>query len=75
MPLYTRHCGTCPTLFVVLSKMDERNDPVPCEQLNRLDAVVSQASEHEATMARFQSELTKADGERGLAIANTFPSQ
>lgn len=134
MPLYTRHCGTCPTLFVVLSKMDERNDPVPCEscgadtyreveltaytpsgwgdsrwsgrfdkglgitlqskahrdqvmaerglvedtvpdQLNRLDAVVSQASEHEATMARFQSELVKADGERGLAIANTFPSQ
>ncbi len=44
------------------------------DQRKRLDHAVKDANEHERTMTRFKSELTKADGDRGLAVANTFPS-
>lgn len=44
------------------------------DQRKRLDHAVKEHTEHERTVSRFQSELTKANGDRGLAIANTFPS-
>lgn len=44
------------------------------DQRARLDKSVSEAAQHERTVARFNTELSKANGDRGLAIANTFPS-
>ena len=45
------------------------------DQRARLDKSVSEAAQHERTVARFNTELSKANGDRGLAIANTFPSE
>ena len=44
------------------------------DQRAKLDKGISLNNEHERTMSRYNSELSKANGDKGLAIANTFPS-
>jgi putative FmdB family regulatory protein len=44
------------------------------DQRTRLDKSIGEAAEHERTVARFNAELSNCGGDRGLAIANTFPS-
>jgi len=43
------------------------------DQQNRLDKSLSDHNEHERTVRRYENNLREANGDRGLAIANTFP--
>lgn len=43
------------------------------DQRNRLDKSLSEHNEHERTVRRYENNLREADGDKGLAIANTFP--
>ena len=43
------------------------------DQQNRLDKSLSDHGEHERTVRRYENNLREANGDRGLAIANTFP--
>ena len=43
------------------------------DQRNRLDSAMSQADEHDRTVARYKTNLDKNNGDKGLAIAETFP--
>jgi len=44
------------------------------DQRNRLDKAVSLNSDHERTVKRYEHNLREAGGDKGLAIANTFPA-
>lgn len=44
------------------------------DQRNRLDKSVSDHSDHERTVRRYETNLREANGDKGLAIANTFPA-
>ena len=43
------------------------------DQQNRLDKSVSAHGDHERTVRKYEHNLREAGGDRGLAIANTFP--
>ena len=43
------------------------------DQQNRLDKAVSLHDDHERTVKRYEANLREARGDKGLAIANTFP--
>lgn len=43
------------------------------DQQNRLDRAVSLNRDHERTVKRYEANLREAGGDKGLAIANTFP--
>ena len=45
------------------------------DQRNRLDKSVSLSDEHDRTMKRYEHNLREANGDKGLAIANTFPAE
>jgi len=44
------------------------------DQRNRLDKAVSLNNDHERTVKRYEHNLREAGGDKGLAIANTFPA-
>jgi putative FmdB family regulatory protein len=43
------------------------------DQQNRLDHAMAGHEDHEATMTRYRANLDKNNGDKGLAIAETFP--
>lgn len=43
------------------------------DQQNRLDKSVSAHGDHERTVRKYEQNLREAGGDKGLAIANTFP--
>ena len=45
------------------------------DQQNRLDKSVSAHGDHERTVKRYEHNLREANGDKGLAIANTFPQE
>lgn len=45
------------------------------DQQNRLDKSVSAHGDHERTVKRYEHNLREAGGDKGLAIANTFPQE
>jgi hypothetical protein len=45
------------------------------DQDNRLDKAMSAHGDHERTVKRYEHNLREANGDKGLAIANTFPQE
>ena len=44
------------------------------DQRNRLDKAVSDNNEHERTVKKYEANIEKHGGDKGLAIADTFPA-